>query len=188
MSGAYAQAIPVVSEAARLILPGAEQRLAYAAHVIFAACLYETGRLQEADSQLAPARALAIELESSLDLARCDWLGARLSAKRGLRTEALAGFTRAREAFAAHNLALDCAAVALHESIVLLEAGEISRVKRTAGSIAWTFAGQGIEREGREAVELFCRAAEREEATIALARWAFARLSPAPPHGVAARS
>lgn len=180
LGGLQAQAVPVIAEAAARIDPEREPRLALGAHFIFAACLFETEKLDQAEEHLAKARILGSTLESEVDLARCDWLGARLAAKRKQRDLALGGFARARNTFATHDLALDCASVSLHESIFLLEAGESSRARQIAGAVAWTLTSEGIVQEGRDALAVYFQAARREEATAELARWASARLKSRP--------
>jgi transcriptional regulator with XRE-family HTH domain len=180
-AGTPASALPVLAQAVELIDADRDPYLAQIAHFTFAHCLFDLGRFTEAASQLTAARALAAACERELDLARCDWLGARIAAAQGEREHALGAFARARATFAAHDIAHDCAAIGLHESMVLLEAGEIERAKRTAAGVAWTFVNQGIAREGREALKVFFQAVQLEAATIDLAQWALGELRPAPP-------
>jgi transcriptional regulator with XRE-family HTH domain len=124
----------------------------------------------EAAAILPEVRALAEGLGNGLDLVRVLWLDGRISAGLGQRDAAMAALQQVQGEFSSREIAYDAALVSLELAVLYLEDGQTSEVRNLARQMLWIFRAQGVHREALAALRLFCEAAEREEATVALAR------------------
>jgi len=147
-----------------------EPRLAFGVRFNLLVDLCELGRAAEAQPRLPAVCALAERMGEPLDLARCAWLRGRIEAGSGNAAEAVLAFGDVRREFREHGLAYDYALVSLDLSLVLLELGRSAEVAAIAREMLWIFKAQGVHREALAALQVFCRAARREAATVELAR------------------
>jgi hypothetical protein len=83
--------------------------------------------------------------------------------------EAGEAFRQVRNAFAARGIAYDAALATLELSVIYLNEGRTADVRTLAREMAPVFRAQGVHREALAALQVFCEAAEREEATAELA-------------------
>jgi tetratricopeptide (TPR) repeat protein len=133
-------------------------------------CLQD--RAAEAALHLHEAQTLARKLGHEVDLVRVNYLGALIAAGLGKAEEAEEAFNEARRRFAGFEppLAFDYSLVSLDLGLLLLEQGRNAEVRALAEEMAWIFNSQGVQREALAALKLFCDAAQRETATVELAR------------------
>jgi tetratricopeptide (TPR) repeat protein len=160
----------VLLEAEPLIDPEREPRLAFGVRFNLLGDLCDLGRAAEAAPRLGAVRELAEQLGEALDLTRCTWLHAKVEAGLGHPAEALAAFSQVRSDFRERKLAYNYALVSLDLSLVLLDLGRSAEVAVIADEMLWIFKSQGVHREALAALRLFCEAAQRETATVELAR------------------
>ncbi len=132
--------------------------------------LLHLARFGEAGALLPEVRELAEGLGHDLDLLRVRWLEGRVLAGLGRADEAKAILEEVRQSFTDRNLPYDTALATLDLAIVLLERDETARVRGLVGEMLWLFKAQGIPREALAALRLFQQAAERDAATVELAR------------------
>jgi transcriptional regulator with XRE-family HTH domain len=148
--------------------------------------LHHLQRYEEAELHLPQVRELAVQLGNELDLIRVVWLIARVAAGKGKKGEAIADLEQVRQSFTARELAYDAALASLELGVLYLEEERTAEVRNLARSMGWIFQAQGIAREGLAALKLFVEAAQRETATVELARGVTAELkrmrASAPPH------
>lgn len=128
------------------------------------------GAYREASGRVEEVRELVIELGDEIFLLRLTWLTGRIAAGEGRREEALALLGQARRQFAARKMGYDEALALLEEAALLLDEGRTAEVQRLAGGLRECSRTRGSTREALAALRLFQEAAEREEATAALAR------------------
>jgi tetratricopeptide (TPR) repeat protein len=157
-------------EAVSLIDPAREPRLAFGLRFNLLSDLCQLARFEEAEPRLQEVHALAERLGEELDLTRAVWLNGKIAAGLGRLSEARAAFEQARRVFSRRELAFDYALVSLELAMLLLEQGRTAEVKALADEMLQIFRTQKVEREALEALRLFCDAAQREAATIELAR------------------
>ncbi|HEY4562651.1 MAG TPA: hypothetical protein VIJ36_06710, partial [Thermoanaerobaculia bacterium] len=131
---------------------------------------------EEAEVHLPQVRELAIQLGNELDLIRVVWLSARVAAGSGRRGEAITDLEQVRRHFTARGLAYDAALASLELAVLYLEEERTVEVRDLACSMGWIFQAQGIAREALAALSLFLDAAQRETATVDLARHIAAEL------------
>jgi tetratricopeptide (TPR) repeat protein len=133
-------------------------------------CLQD--RAVEAALHLHEAQALAKHLGQEVDSVRVAALGALIAAGLGKAEEAEQAFNEARRRFADFEppLVFDYSLVSLDLGLLLLEQGRNTEVRALAEEMAWIFTSQGVQREALAAIKLFCDAAQRETATVELAR------------------
>jgi len=132
--------------------------------------LCHLGRNAEAAAALAELWLLARKLGNQLDLLRVDWLEGRVAAGLGRSEEAIAALGRVRAAFMAQDNAYDAALATLELAEVHAALGRTAEVKALARDSAPIFHDQGVHREAQRALELFCRAAEKESVSGRLVR------------------
>jgi len=159
-----------LAEAAPLIDPGRDPRLALVLRFNLVVDLCHMERFDQAAAGLGEVQRLAVQQGEELDLQRVAWLRGKVAAGLGHYAEAEAAFCQVRKSFQTHGLAYDHALVSLDLSLVLLEEGRSGDVRRIAEEMLWIFDGLRIHREALAALQLFCRAAQAEAATAALAR------------------
>jgi tetratricopeptide (TPR) repeat protein len=133
-------------------------------------CLQD--RAAEAAPYLREIQALAEQLGQDVDLVRVTFLGGMIAAGTGRAEEAEEAFEQARRKFAAFKppLVLDYALVSRALGLLLLEQGHTSEVKTLAEQMAWVFTQQGVRQEALAALKIFCDAAKRKAATVAMTR------------------
>jgi tetratricopeptide (TPR) repeat protein len=168
--GEYERAIEVLRQAERRLSSDSEPRLGNIIRLNLAINLTHLGRAEEAQTLVAAARPLALELGDEIDLTRILWVEGRIAAGLGRPEEARALLAQARQGFASRGMGYDVALALLEEAALLLDEGRAAEVKALAAELARAFEDEGVHREARSALELFRRAAEREEVTAGLAR------------------
>jgi tetratricopeptide (TPR) repeat protein len=131
-------------------------------------CLQD--RAVEAEPMLWEVCMLAERLGGVLDLSRCVWLRGKIAAGLGRTEEAQAAFEQVRRDLAKPETAYDCALVSMDLALLLLGQGRTAEVRNLAGEMLQVFKSQGVHREALAALEVFCKAARQESATVALAR------------------
>jgi tetratricopeptide (TPR) repeat protein len=160
----------VLQEAAPLIDPRREPRLAFGVRFNLLVDLCRVGRAAEAELGLPTVRSLAERLGEELDLVRVVWLEGKVANGLGRSDEAYRALQQVRREFTVRELAFDGALVSLELALLLLEQGRTAEVRTLAGEMLWIFQGQGVHREALAALQLFCEAAGREAATAELTR------------------
>jgi transcriptional regulator with XRE-family HTH domain len=168
--GDHARAVETLQEAARQVDRRSEPRLYFALRFNLAANLGHLGRHEEAAELLPEVREMAVQLRNELDLIRVRWLEGRVAAGQGRRAEAAEALTQVRAEFAARGIGYDAALASLEMAVLYLEEGQTAEVKALAREMAPIFQAQGVHREALVALRLFCDAAEREAATLEMAR------------------
>jgi transcriptional regulator with XRE-family HTH domain/tetratricopeptide (TPR) repeat protein len=135
-----------------------------------ASLLCHLGQYAEAEALLPEIRVLTAQLDNKLDSLRLRWLEGRVAAGLERAAEAVAALSEVRAGFADLGIAYDAALVTLELAVVHLEQGRTREVKVLARQMAPIFQAQGVHRGALAALKLFCEAAEREAATVELAR------------------
>ncbi len=128
------------------------------------------GRYAEAAELMPDVRDLATDLGDEIFLIRVTWLEGRIAAGLGRPSEARRLLAEARQGFEQRKMSYDVALALLEEAVLLLEAGRTAEVKALAADLAGVFEDKGVHREALAALLLFHEAAEREAATVELAR------------------
>lgn len=168
--GDFESSTAALSEAAPLIDGRKEPRIAFGLEFNLLSDLCRLEKAEEAAPRLSEVRRLAEKLGEPLDLSRALWLAGLVAAGVGRVTEAEASFGQVRRDFETHGLAYDYAQVSLDLSLVLLEQGRHGEVKAIAEEMIEIFKRLEIDREAWMALRIFCEAAQRETATVELAR------------------
>ena len=168
--GDFEASTAALSEAAPLINGKKEPRLAFGLEFNLLSDLCRRERAGEAALRLNEVRRLAERLREPIDLSRALWLGGLVAAGIEQPEEAEAAFRQARRDFEAHGLAYDYAQVNLDLSLVLLKQGRNGEVRTIASEMIEIFKRLEIDREAWIALRVFCEAAQREAATVELAR------------------
>lgn len=130
------------------------------------------GRASEAEGDLPELRVLAERLGEDLDRVRVVWLTGIVAAGCDRLEEAEAAFEQAREAFAKFDppIVFDYALLSLELAVVLLRQGRTAEVRPLAEDLVQLFNSQGVMPEALATVQLYCEAARRDAATLALTR------------------
>jgi tetratricopeptide (TPR) repeat protein len=157
-------------EAAPLIDPMREPRNAWVLRINLVVDLCHLERFEEAGTRLDEVQALAERLGEELDLTRVVWLKGKVAAGRGRLSDAQMAFEQARRVFSRRDLVFDYALVSMDLAVLLLKQGRTAEVKSLANEMLRIFKAQNVEREALAALRLFCNSAQRETATIELAR------------------
>ncbi|HEX6862223.1 MAG TPA: hypothetical protein VF414_05360, partial [Thermoanaerobaculia bacterium] len=168
--GDHEAAIATLQAAAPLVDGEREPRRLFALRFNLTVNLEHLDRHAEAETLLPEVRELAVRMGNALDLVRVVWLEGRVAAGLGRRDEAVLAFEQAQRDFTAREIAYDAALVSLDLAVLHLEEGRTREVRSLARQMMWIFTSQKIHREALAALRLFCEAAEREQATAALAR------------------
>jgi hypothetical protein len=103
-------------------------------------------------------------------------LGARVAAGLGRKGEAIATLDWVRERFTDLKLPYEAALSSLDLAVLWLETGRTAEVRKLAVALRWIFKAKGIQREALAALQLFRKAAERDAATVEVARRVAAEL------------
>jgi transcriptional regulator with XRE-family HTH domain len=178
-------ALAALEEAAPTVEASGEPRLRFALRFNIAEDLWRLGRYAEAAELMPSVRELAVEQRNELDLLRVVWLAARVGAGQGRSEEAAAGLEQVRRTFLDLGLPYDAALAALDLAVIWLRTGHTAKVRELALEMEAVFKAKKIRREALAALLLFCEAARRETATVALVRRTIAdiekmRRSPSP--------
>ncbi len=168
--GETEHAIEVSQEAVPLIQGRRDPRLLWILRFNLAGSLCESGRCTEAERMLPEIRETAVSLCKELDLLRVLWLEGKIAAGLGRMREARSAFEQVRKELIAHAMPYDFALASLDLAVLDLEEGCAGGIRTLAAQMTWIFKDQGIHREALAALDLFCRAAKQEAATIELAR------------------
>jgi transcriptional regulator with XRE-family HTH domain len=166
----YEDSNEALRKAEALIQEKEDPRLSFLVRFTLAANLWQLRRHEEAEALLSQVRRLAMGLGNELDLVRVLWLEGRILAGLEKPQEALPALEQVRRYFTASQIAYDAALASLEVAVFYLEEERTGEVKRLAEEMLWIFKSQGVHKEALAALQLFCDAARREEATIELAR------------------
>ena len=169
-AGDYEGALTTLGYATPLVSQQEEPRLHFMLQHNYAWNLTHLGRYAEAEKMLPGLLPLAVQLDNELDKVRLHWLNGRIAAGLGWEEEALSAFAQVRAEFAARGITYDAGLATMELAVLYLEHGRIREVKALARQMAPIFQAQGVHREALAAVKLFCEAAEKESATVELAR------------------
>ena len=137
-----------------------------------AASLIELGRGEEAAPLLPQVRAVVESGRATLDLLRVNWLEGKCAAEVGESERAVGKLDQVWRDFVVLEIDYDAALAALDLAVVYLSAGQLVETKILALRTAAVFRRLKIEQKELAAVRLFWEAAERERATVELARQA----------------
>ena len=170
------RAIEILRQAELQLAARREPRLAFAFLSNLSLNLVRLGRFAEAEPNLREARRLAEQLGNRLDLVRLRWVEGLNAAGLGRRDEAIAALSQVREEFLSRAIAYDATLATLELAVLYLEEGRTTEVKALARQMAPLFQAQRVERETLAALKLFREAAEKEQATVELARTLIAGL------------
>jgi transcriptional regulator with XRE-family HTH domain len=179
LRGDIDKALAALSEAAPFVATSGDPHLLFALHfkTINNSCHLE--RWEEAARLLPLVTEMAAEQGNALDLIRLAWLQAKVAAGQGRAEEAIAKLEKVSSDFTHRRLPYEAALSSLDLAILWLKAGRNAEVALIAVGMKWIFEAKGIEREALMALRLFCDAAEREAATVELARRVIADLEKA---------
>ncbi|MEO6192953.1 MAG: hypothetical protein ABIS20_08090, partial [Thermoanaerobaculia bacterium] len=169
-AGDYESALETLEGAAPQVLQQGDPRLLFMLRHNCASNLMHLGRYAEAEALLPEIQSLAVQFNNELDGVRLHWLKGRIAAGLGKLEEALVALSQVRAEFAARGTSYDSALATLELAVLYLERGRTWEVKTLARQMAPIFHAQGVHREALAALKLFCEAAEKEAATIELAR------------------
>jgi len=168
--GDFEASTAALSEAAPLINKSKEPRLALYLQFNLLSDLCRLGRAEEGERGLKEVRRLAEQIGEQLDFSRIVWVSGLVEAGSGRTAEAEAALKQARRDFETYELAYDYALVSLDLSLVLLEQGRNGEVRTLSEEMIEIFKRLEIDREAWMALSIFCEAAQRETATVDLAR------------------
>lgn len=166
----HEEAIEVLHEAAQRIAGEREPRLLMNQRFNVLVNLTCLGRFSEAERGLPEVRELADRVGKRLNSLRVKWLAGRIHAGLERVAEATAAFEEVRGEFAGRGIATDMALVTLDLTVLCLQQGQTERVKTLAAEMVTVFRAQRVHRETLAAALLFQKAADRERATVELAR------------------
>ena len=171
------RALATLHEAELRIDAAREPRLLCVLHFNRLVNLCNLRRYAEAAELLPAVQAMA--LGRPLDEVRVRWLGAKIDAGLGRRTEAAAALDQVRREFLDRRIAFDAAVASLELAVLYLEDGRSAEVKTLAAELAPIFAAQNVARETLASLKLFCEAVRQETATAELARRCLKEMRPA---------
>jgi tetratricopeptide (TPR) repeat protein len=163
-------ALHVSQEVEALLHPDGDPRLRFIASFNSVDYLSVLERFTEADARLPEVQRLAAGTAREIERLRLRWVEARIAAGLGREEEGLATLEQVRQEFERRGMAYDQALTSLDLALLHLKRGENAEVRRLARGMARVFREKEIHRETLAALTLFCRAAEQESATAALAR------------------
>jgi tetratricopeptide (TPR) repeat protein len=168
--GDYKHAVETLCQAKPLISREAEPRLWYKLHFNLAVNFCHLARYAEAAELARQVGEIAGHLGDEVFLIRVKWLMGRIAAGCGQRDKARTLLRQARWGFAARAMSYDVALAMLEEAVLLLEESRIAELRILTRSLAEVFDSKGVHREALAALQLFQEAAERNEASVDLAR------------------
>jgi tetratricopeptide (TPR) repeat protein len=183
--GDFEAALAVLAEAAPVVEASGDPHLLFALHFNRTDELSHLERWEEAAKLLPVVTEMAAEQGNALDLIRLTWLQAKVAAGQGRAEEAIAKLEKVSSDFTDRRLPYEAALSSLDLAILWLKAGRNAEVALIALGMKWIFEAKKIQREALMALRLFCDAAEREAATVELARQVIADLERAERSGPA---
>jgi tetratricopeptide (TPR) repeat protein len=187
LKGDFEGALAVLAEAAPFVEASGDPHLLFALHFNRTDELSHLERWEEAAKLLPVVTEMAAKQGNALDLVRLAWLQAKVAAGQGRAEEAIAKLEKVSSDFTDRRLPYEAALSSLDLAVIWLKAGRTAEVALIAIGMKWIFEAKGIEREALMALRLFCDAAEREAATVELARQVIADVEKAersgPPSG-----
>jgi tetratricopeptide (TPR) repeat protein/transcriptional regulator with XRE-family HTH domain len=163
-------ALATLAEAAPYVKISGDARLLSVLRFETAKDLCALERFEEAATLMPGVRELAERLGNKLDIVRVGWLAARIDAGHGRREDAIAGLEQVRREFTDRLIPYDAARSSLELSVLYLEEGRTGVVKALAREMGAIFKSQGIAREALASLSVFLEAAQKETATVELAR------------------
>jgi tetratricopeptide (TPR) repeat protein len=166
-------ALDLVARAVELLDPGREPRLLLVALHNLASQHVRLEEYERAAALLPRITALADQERRSLDLLRVDWLGGLVALGQG-HPSGEAGLLRVRDGFLARELPFDAALVSLDLAAAYLRQGRTAETRRLADETMQLFSSYRVHREALAALLMFQQAARLENATVAMARDAYA--------------
>lgn len=166
--GEYGRAIEVLREAEPKVQDN--ERLSYMRLYNLAVCLTHVGEFEEADVHLQEVRRLTARRGDEIELIRVTGLEGKILAGLGRRAAGRFYLEQALGQFAERSMAYDVALLTLEVARLLLEEGRTAEVKALATQLAAAFESENVHAEAEKALGLFREAAEREAATVELAR------------------
>lgn len=164
------RAIETLLQAKSLVERQGDARLLYMTLFNLAVNQTHLGRIAEASDLVDQVRELAGERGDENEIIRVIWLEGRLAAALGRPAEARMLLEQARREFATREMWYSVALAQQELAVLLLEEGRSAEVKELARDLVEIFESKGVHREALAALQLFCAAAEREEASAELAR------------------
>ena len=178
--GDFEQALAILARAAPLIEIAGDPRQLFALRFNTADNLCRLERYTEAARLLPQVHELVTaEQDNRLNRIRTTWLDAKVKAGLGRKEEAMAGLEAVRDFFTTEELPYEAALASLDLALLWLEAGRLPEVRELSLTMGWIFKSQKIHREALASLALFCEAAEREAATVALTRQVIAEVEEA---------
>src|SRR3954469_69660 len=168
--GDYERAVETLLQAEPLVERQGDARLLYMLRFNLAVNYCHIGRYGAAAELMEQVREVATERGDENEVIRLTWLQGRIAAGLGRPQEARSLLAQARRAFELRGKSYDVALALLEEAVLLLDEGRTAEVKVLAGELTRVFEEKGVHREALAALSLFYQAAEREEATVELAR------------------
>lgn len=163
-------AILALREAESFVSRAQEPALYFALQFNLGVVLELAGHIDRAKALLPELRTTATALRSEVGLVRVAWLQARIQARMGESAQAILGLEQVLREFAHWKLAHDAAQAALELAVLLLQDGQVGRVKVLANETLWIFRAQRVEPRVLAALRVFCDAAAKETVTIAAAQ------------------
>jgi hypothetical protein len=185
--GEVERAIPVLGEAALLIVEERDPRLVLILKQNLIWFLPQTGKTEEAAALLPEVRELAVRLGNDLDLVRVRWAEGRLAFSLGQRGPAEQAFKEVQREFLERDMGYDAALASLDLAILYAQEGCIPELKQLALDILPAFSSREVHREAMAALLLFQHACEEERLTVELARQLAALLQRERQYSAAAR-
>jgi transcriptional regulator with XRE-family HTH domain len=179
VKGDFEGALAALAEAAPFVEVSGDPHLLFALHFNRTDDLCHLERWEEAAKLLPVVTKMAAEQGNSLDLIRLGWLQAKVAAGQGRTQEAIAKLEKVSGDFTDRRLPYEAALSSLDLAVIWLKAGRNAEVALIAIGMKWIFEAKKIQREALMALRLFCDAAEREAATVELARRVIADLEKA---------
>jgi tetratricopeptide (TPR) repeat protein len=168
--GEVQQAIPILREAAPMIVEERDPRLVLCLRHNLIVILTTAELFQEAASMLAEVKELALRLGNDLDLVRLRWVEGRVAFGLGMRGPAEQAFKEVQRDFMERDLGYEAALVSLDLAILYAQEGCIKELKQLALDILPVFSSREVHREAMAALLLFQHACEEERLTVELAR------------------
>ena len=143
-----------------------EPRLVMAARHNLTLALKESGRLDEALSNLQEILPLHARSGKTMDRLRLRWLEGKLAQAQGELQRAEAAFREVCDGFLDRRVPYDAALASLDLAAVLYEQDRLGEMKRLTAEVLPVFNALGIHREALAALAMFAQAVERERVTL----------------------
>jgi tetratricopeptide (TPR) repeat protein len=168
--GEVEQAIPILREAAPLIVEERDPRLVLCLKHNLLWFLPAAGRSQEAAELLPEVKELANRLGNDLDLVRLRWADGRVEFGLGRRGPAESAFKEVQREFLERDMGYDAALVSLDLAVLYAQEGCIPELKQLALDVLPAFSSREVHREAMATLLLFQQACQEERLTVELAR------------------